>query len=216
MKRLAAALAMVAGVWSARPAGQAPPTAAELVRLLQGHYASVGSFAADFSQSAKSLLSRKPVTERGTVKIKKPGRMRWDYTSPEKHQIVADGVMVYLYAPADHEVTISAMPKNNEASAPLLFLTGEGDLVRDFTPALPADQPAGEWRLLLTPRVHQPDFETLMLIVGRAKLDLHGLATTDAQGGSSEITFSRMQENAAIADKDFFFEIPKGTHVTRR
>ncbi len=75
--------------------------------------------------------------------IRKPGRMRWTYTSPEQKVFVSDGVKLYSYVPADKQVYVATVPTGDDASTPAMFLAGKGHLTRDFTaaPASPAGAP---------------------------------------------------------------------------
>ena len=91
-------------------------------------------------------MLRKQITERGRLLVKKPGKMRWDYTAPEPKQFVSDGVKMYSYIPQDKQVIVAAVPPDDDAPTPTLFLAGKGNLTRDFTPSLvdcpPACRPA--------------------------------------------------------------------------
>ena len=93
-------------------------------------------FSADFEHVYEGGVLKKKVTERGTVLVKKPGMMRWTYTSPEKKEFVSDGRKLYSYVPEDRQVVVSAVPPADEASSPALFLAGKGDILRDFTPSM--------------------------------------------------------------------------------
>ena len=94
---------------AAAPQGQSRPPAAETARHLQQKYDQVKDFTADFTHTYEGGVLKKKSTERGTVQIKKPGRMRWEYVSPEKKTFVADGRMIYSYVPADKQVIRSPM-----------------------------------------------------------------------------------------------------------
>src|SRR6187397_3029453 len=80
-------------------AAQAPPSATQLAALIQAHYARVNDFTADFTQTQSSPLLPKGRTDRGTVKIKKPLRMRWTYATSDKQEFVSDGLKSYFYEP---------------------------------------------------------------------------------------------------------------------
>jgi len=67
-------------------------TAPELARALQKKYDTIKDFSADFVHAYEGGVLRKQITERGHLLVKKPGKMRWDYTSPEQKQFVSDGV----------------------------------------------------------------------------------------------------------------------------
>jgi outer membrane lipoprotein carrier protein len=198
---------------SAKPAGA--PDAAELARTLQAKYQTVRDFSADFTQTYRGGVLRRTTTERGTVLIKKPGLMRWDYKSPEEKLFVADGRKMYIYVPADRQVMVRDMPDSTVASTPVLFLVGRGDIGRDFRPAYTtvADAPAGTWVLQLTPKTPQPDYEWLALVIDPDTLKLRMLVAHDAQGGTSSFTFTNLKENVGVPDKIFSFRIPRGADV---
>jgi outer membrane lipoprotein carrier protein len=196
----------------------APGTPAEFARRLQQHYSAVSDFSADFTQTYQGGALRKRTTEHGSVIVKKPGRMRWTYRSPEEKVFVSDGTKLYAYVPADRQVTVSDMPSGDEAGTPVLFLAGRGDLVRDFTAAwaeVPS-APAGSVALALTPRRREADYETLTLVVDRASLVLRMLVAVDGQGGRSTFMFSNLKENVGAPDKAFRFSIPRGVDVITR
>src|ERR1700745_2976794 len=46
-------------------------------------------------------------SEAGTAYFGKPGKMRWEYNSPEPNLYVVDGKWSWFYVPADHSVTRS-------------------------------------------------------------------------------------------------------------
>jgi outer membrane lipoprotein carrier protein len=80
---------------SADRAGRAAGTGAAARRrdrqAVQQKYDRVKDFTADFTHTYEGGVLKKKSTERGTVQIKKPGRMRWEYTAPEKKTFVSDG-----------------------------------------------------------------------------------------------------------------------------
>jgi outer membrane lipoprotein carrier protein len=191
--------------------------AAELAQSLQRKYDTIRDFSADFVHTYQGGALRKKITEHGHVLIKKPGKMRWDYTSPEKKLFVSDGVKIYSYTPDDKQVIVNTVPKDdNGGAASILFLAGKGNLVRDFTASLadvPAGSPAGSEALKLVPKTAQPDYDALLLVVDRQTLGLRALVTLDAEGGQSAIAFANLKENVNPADKEFAFNIPRGVDV---
>ena len=149
-----AGLALAAGLPVPRLAAQANP-ARELVTALQKKYDTVKDFSADFEHVYTGGVLRKQLTERGRMLIKKPGKMRWEYTSPEKKTFVSDGVKLYSYLPADKQVMISQVPQGGQVATPALFLAGQGDISRDFTAtevAPPRGAGSGARALKLVPK----------------------------------------------------------------
>ena len=199
-------------------AGAPPATAPEVAAALQKKYDAVKDFAADFVHAYEGGVLRKQITERGKLVIKKPGKMRWEYTSPEAKLFVSDGVEMYSYIPQDKQVIVSKIPPADEATTPTLFLAGKGSLTRDFAPSLvavPAGYAADSLALKLVPNTRQREYDWLTLIVDPASLAIRGLVTVDAQGGTSRFSFANLKENVGVADKAFVFKMPPGVDVVR-
>jgi outer membrane lipoprotein carrier protein len=211
--RLSAAMIALMLAVAPRPADL---TAPELAAALQTKIDGVKDFTTDFTHAYEGGVLRKQITERGRLLVKKPGKMRWDYTTPEEKQFVSDGLKMYSYIPQDKQVIVSSVPREDEASTPALFLAGKGSLTRDFTASLVAPPPgmaAGTRALKLVPKARQREYDWLTLVVDAATLDIRGLQTIDAQGGKSSFSFTNLKENVGLADKEFAFKIPRGVDV---
>jgi outer membrane lipoprotein carrier protein len=212
MLRLALALA-VAALARTLPPDQ---SAAALAAAVQAKIDGIHDFTTDFTHVYEGGVLRKHLTERGHLEVKKPGKMRWDYTSPEPKQFVSDGVKMYSYIPQDKQVIVSSVPPDDQATTPGLFLAGKGSLTRDFTASLvdaPEGMPAGTRGLKLVPKSRQTDYDWLLLAVDPGTLAIRGLQTIDAQGGRSSFSFANLKENVGLTDKDFTFKIPRGVDV---
>lgn len=208
------ALLMLAGATlSAQPAQ--PASADAVARDLQKKYDRVSDFSADFVHGYRGGVLKQEAVERGRLLVKKPGKMRWDYTSPEKKTFVSDGHRLYSYIPQDRQVIVARVPPDDQAPTPALFLSGKGNIVRDFTAAFDKvpEAPAGAIALKLTPRKPDPDFEWLTLVVQPGTLNLSMMITVDPQGGRSVFTFTNLKENVGLADNEFVFKMPRGVEV---
>jgi outer membrane lipoprotein carrier protein len=193
--------------------GQEAPEA--LAARIQQRYDTIRDFEGEFVQNYEGGVLRTKTTERGTVAIKRPGRMRWVYTKPERKEFVSDGKRVYSYIPADKQVIVSPLPAADQTT-PALFLSGRGHLVRDFAAVsteLPQLAPPGLVGLKLTPKRSDPEVDTLILGVDPQTLQIRFLVATDRQGGRSTFTFSNLKENRNLSDKLFEFQIPRGVDV---
>lgn len=190
-------------------------SAEQVASALQTKYDNIRDFTADFTQQYASGIFRKKLVERGKVQVKKPGRMRWDYTAPDKKLFVSDGISVYLWVPADNQVTVSPVPKQDEATTALLFLVGKGNLTRDFAVDFMDGAPPDAVRLRLQPKLPDRDYDWLQLQVDRRSLQIRTLTAGDRQGGQSAFTFTNIKENVGLADKTFDFKIPRGADVVK-
>ena len=212
MTRSCAAVLMFSLASSALGAQGKPPADA-MARSLQQRYKGVRDFSANFVHTYRGGVLRTQTTERGTVAVKKPGLLRFVYTSPERKEFVSDGRKIYFYVPQDKQVQVSDAPSVDQATTPVLFLAGKGDIGRDFTATYADTSPAGTVSLKLTPRQSEPDYEYLIVAVDPVTLQIRALTTRDRQGGDSALTFSNLKENTGISDKEFAFRIPRGVDV---
>ena len=202
-------LATVAG--TAMPAS---PSAEALARRVDARQKGVRDLTARFVQSYRSGILGREVVERGTLSIKKPGRMRWLYSGKERKEFVSDGAKIYSYLPTDKQVIVSPMPAA-EQTTPALFLAGRGNIVRDFTATL-AELPGAEPGLVglkLVPKKTDPELDWLIVGVDPATFQIRQLVATDRQGGRSTFSFSNLKENRNLSDKLFAFQIPRGVDV---
>jgi outer membrane lipoprotein carrier protein len=186
-----------------------------LAASIQRHYDQVRDFQADFTHTYVGGVLRKKTVERGRMAVRKPGRMRWTYTQPEEKLFVSDGNRVYSYVPADKQVYVAAVPAEDQATTPALFLTGKGNILRDFVVAAAdvAEAPAGSVALKLTPKHPEREYDWLNLVVDKSSLALRMLITSDSQGGLSTFAFTNLRENTGIPDKEFVFVMPRGVDV---
>ena len=205
-------IALCAAV-SATVVAQSRPAPEVLARSLQQRYQGIKDFSADFVHSYRGGVLKTQAQERGKVTVKKPSRMRWTYTTPEKKEFVSDGVKIYSHIPQDKQVIVSNVPADNQATTPALFLAGKGDIVRDFSASYAQPTIPGTLALKLTPRRNEPDYEYLIVAVDPGTLQIRALTTRDHEGGESTIAFTNLKENQGISDKAFEFRIPKGVDV---
>ena len=210
------ALAMLTPLAALRPVHGQTPSPAELAGALQKRYATIKDFRADFTHEVQgSVLRTIRTTERGEIKVKKPGRVWMKYAAPQKKDFVADGTYVYSYVAADRSGTQDPMPKGDDISMAILFVAGRGDLVKDFKATMPAAQPADAWHLTLTPIKRQEDFASMTLVVDRRTLVLRGMTTIDHRGGTFVFAFTNIRENVGLKDSDFHYTFPRNANVIR-
>mgnify|MGYP001577899443 CR=1 FL=1 len=210
---LFASLALMAGATVLTAQVPQDPTA--LAAKVQQRYNAIKDFQGDFVQTYEGGVLRTKTTERGTVAIKRPGRMRFTYTKPERKEFVADGTRLYTHLVADKQVIVSPAPDASDGSMPALFLAGQSDLSRDyvatFTP-LPGAA-TGLVTLKLVPRKPHADYDSIGIGIDPKSLQIQFLTALDKQGGRSSFSFSNLKENRGLSDKDFEFRIPRGVDV---
>jgi outer membrane lipoprotein carrier protein len=208
------AISVLAVAFATAPAAQATDPVA-LASKVQQRYNGIKDFEGDFVQSYEGGVLRTKATERGTVKIKRPGKIRFTYTKPERKEFVSDGVRLYTHLVADKQVIVSAAPSADDGDVPAMFLAGQSDLARDYTPSfttVPGAAP-GLLTLKLVPKNRDSEFESLGIGVDPKTLQIQFLTAIDKQGGRSSFTFSNLKENRGLSDKEFEFRVPRGVDV---
>jgi outer membrane lipoprotein carrier protein len=197
-------------------AAQNDPVA--LAAKVQQRYNGIKDFQGDFVQTYEGGVLRTRTTERGTLAIKRPGRLRFTYTKPERKEFVSDGVRLYTHLVADKQVIVSAAPSAEDGDVPAMFLAGRSDLARDYTPSLTPlpGAASGLVTLKLVPKKADSEFESLGIGVDPKTLQIQFLTAVDRQGGRSSFTFSNLKENRGLSDKEFEFRIPRGVDVVNQ
>jgi outer membrane lipoprotein carrier protein len=216
MKRFAAPAFVLAASLVSPVAAQNDPAA--LAAKVQQRYNGIKDFQGEFVQTYEGGVLRTRTTERGTLAIKRPGRLRFTYTKPERKEFVSDGVRLYTHLVADKQVIVSPAPSAENGDVPAMFLAGQADLARDYTPSFTAvpGAPGGLLTLQLVPKQADSEFESIGIGVDPKSLQIQYLTAVDKQGGRSSFTFSNLKENRGLSDKDFEFRIPRGVDVVNQ
>ena len=121
---------LVLGFATLTPAEPARPLD-EVCRAVERRYNSARSLSAHFDQRFHAP-GRLPRAESGELVLRKPGRMRWDYSAPEGKTFVCDGKWIWFYSPAARKVERSPVKDTEDLRAPLAFLLGKLDFRREF------------------------------------------------------------------------------------
>lgn len=199
------------------PVSAQPAHAADVKSIaaaVDDHYNHLRSLEAQFTELYQGAGMTR--TESGTLWLKKPGKMRWEYRSPRVKLFVSDGKEAWFYVPDDRQARKSPARKLEDARSPLAFLLGKtrlekelrglslapdvtplqaGDTVLRGVPSALADQ-WGEVALEITPQ------NQIVRIVIQA-----------VDGSSTEYRFTDQKENVATQDSRFVFQPPAGTEV---
>lgn len=199
------------------PAVSAQTELEQFIAALQSKYDKLSSLAADFTQvyNAPGERTRR---ESGRLLLKKPGRMRWDYTAPENKLFISDGKWLYEYVAAEQLATRSSVKESADLRAPFAFLLGRGNLRRDFKRIeFASEQPAkaGNRVLRLVPKRAQ-EFRELLVEVEPGSLQLARLVLIDRNNARSDFLFSNVRENLPVSQEQFTFKAPAGVKVVQQ
>jgi outer membrane lipoprotein carrier protein len=195
-------------VAAAAPAFGAAP-GDDVARRVEERLGRAGDMRARFTQTYRSGAVGREVRERGTLSLKRPGRMRWEYEAPERKTFVSDGRTFYFYVPADRQVIVREQKDATGVAG--LLLAGRGGLLEPFAPEL-QEAPPGRTRLRLVPRKPDPEVAEILLDVD-AEYRVRAIEVSDPQGNTSRFEFDELRENVGLRDELFEFEPPRGVEV---
>src|ERR1044071_6153258 len=147
-------------------------SAEELVKKVQSYYASTQKLRADFRQEYSNTTTGRTSKSDGILRVAKPGKMRWDYDTPEKKYFISDGTTLWVYEPASLQVFQQSL-KDQILPVAVTFLYGKGDLAAEFNVALDPGKFGGkdDYCLKLTPKKPEAQYKNLWLVVDAA--DFH-------------------------------------------
>ncbi|HWG19042.1 MAG TPA: outer membrane lipoprotein carrier protein LolA [Terracidiphilus sp.] len=197
------------GTWEGAAAAPSP-TAHTLAQRVDRHYNRPHSLKAGFTESYDGLGVRR--TESGTLLLEKPGRMRWDYSSPAGKLFLLDGKYAWFYAQGDPHVQRMAAKELDDLRSPLRFLLGHTQLEKEMTYLTVSPAANGEFTLTGQPRGQEKRVSRLALTV-TAEGAITGIEIEEPDGAITRFTFTGEQPNAPIPPGTFHFTPPAGVPV---
>jgi outer membrane lipoprotein carrier protein len=199
---------------------------------LEARYRSAHTLQATFLERY-SENGRVVRSEAGIAYFRRPGKMRWEYESPERNLFLVDGKLAWFYVPADHTVTRVPAKQSTDWRTPLALLAGEMKLSRvcarvEATTAEKPDTPGNT--VLFCPQrgedTHSkskpanaeqspsdaPD-ESVFLEVVPATGDLARVLAREKGGVEIEFKFTAWRFDPPLADDFFRFDVPPGVAI---
>jgi len=209
------ALASAASLGGATLAADPAPTAdaATLDKAVKGietFYSGTTDFKADFTQEVRRAHIARPLKKSGHVFYIRPGKMRWDYTQPDKVYYVSDGDILWSYEVASRQA-VKMSVKDSELYDSLKFLFGEGDLRASFEVRLGSEKD-GLRALVLTPKSGQKNYKTLTLWARPTTWEIARTELVDPLDNVSTITFTGASYDK-LKPEAFQFKPPKGASI---
>ena len=211
---------------------EATPSAKRLVTLFESRYRPARTLEATFLQryAENGQVVR---TEAGTAYFRRPGKMRWEYESPEKDIFLVDGKTAWFYVPGDHTVTRVPAKASTDFRTPLALLAGEMRVSRvcahvDFATG---EKPEREDHALLqcTVRGVQParsgsradagryegggDTDVVYFEIVRDTGELVRLLVRQSGGVQVEFHFENWRMDPPVLESLFHFEAPAGVAI---
>jgi len=171
-------------------------------------YNRMSALTTDFTEIYKGAGIER--SESGTLALKKPGKMRWDYLQPRQKLFVTDGKKAYFYVPGERQARQAPMKNLDDLRSPLRYLLGKTKLQKEFEGLALADvRPlkAGDVVLQGVPRGMADRVRRVLLEVG-PEGSIHRIVAEEVDGSTTEFRFSNQREEVALPDSQFQFHVP--------
>jgi outer membrane lipoprotein carrier protein len=188
----------------------ADPATDRLLKQVENRYNKVATLQVRFAETYGGR-GRPARTEAGVLYLRKPGRMRWDYTSPAGKLFVSDGKSVFLYLPSSNSVKKMKLKDTEDMRAPLAFLLGKLNFEKEFrnTQARPAD---GATVITTEPKSDNLPYSRVEFTVAPT-FEIRKLRVTNLDQTTLEFAFEAEKLNPPLANSLFQFQAPAGTEV---
>jgi outer membrane lipoprotein carrier protein len=179
---------------------------------IQKEYENILTFEADFTQKSYVKMMNQTQSVKGTVKIKKPGKMKWVYGAPDTQILISDGKNLWLYIPEEEQATKVPVESIYSSNTPALFLAGKGKLTQSFN----VESVSEENRNILVnlvPKSEDQGLARLILHADKKNYQITGSTVYDKLGNKTEIKFSRARINREIPEEQFQLKTPPGVEI---
>lgn len=191
-------------------AQQSALSAHDLAQRVDHHYNQLHSLKAAFTESYDGLGMRR--TESGTLLLLKPGRMKWDYSSPAGKIFLLDGKYAWFYSQGDPHVQRIPAKQLDDLRSPLRFLLGHTELEKELNHVTMTPAAHGQFTLSGQPKGQEKRVPRLSLTV-TTDGTITGIEIEEIDGALTRFTFTGEHPNAAIPASALHFDPPAGVPV---
>lgn len=182
----------------------------DLIKGIETKY-SHHSFSADFVQLSR--LQALDITEKatGTAYFSFPGKMRWEYKTPETHQIITNGQVLWIYRQQENQVVKGNADKLFKAGAGGAFLSDISLIRKNFNMALKEVTPEFA-QIDLVSKNNDPDISSIVITVARQSHEIQNVVTYNVYEDATRFDFSNIRFKH-IDESLFEFQLPENTDI---
>jgi outer membrane lipoprotein carrier protein len=186
----------------------------QIAEAVDKHYNQLQSLQADFTETYEGGGLRR--VESGTLWIRKPGQMRWEYGSPRSKLFVTDGRTAWFYVPGERQARRAQLKQLDDFRSPLRYLLGHSKLQKEFKGlSLAVDQkPSTPGNVVLRgvpANMQDRIVEVLLEVSGGNKLTRIYIEELD--GSRTVFELRNEQGNLPLKAERFRFQPPAGVEV---
>jgi outer membrane lipoprotein carrier protein len=150
-------------------------------------------------------------TESGLLMLRKPGRMRWDYSQPKGKLVLSDGTALWIYTPADNRAEKMSLKQTEDMRAPLAFLLGKLNFQKEFR-NLQGKQEGPDTRITAQSNSDSLPYSSVEFVVTRDS-HIKEVKVTYYDQSVLDLTFDLERLDPALDGKLFEFHLPPGAQL---
>jgi outer membrane lipoprotein carrier protein len=192
----------------------AQPDVHSLADAVDARYNHIRTLKAQFTETYSGSGATR--TESGTLLLKKPGSMRWDYTEPRPKVFLTDRKTAWFYVPGENQVRRMPVKQLDDLRSPLRYLLGKTKLEKEFDNLHISvnEKPTSPGNIVLEgiPKGMAERVARTLLEVTPAG-SIQRIVAEEMDGSVTEFRFLQQQENVEIPDAQFHFTPPQGAEI---
>jgi outer membrane lipoprotein carrier protein len=205
---------IIFGLAAAISAASPAPDAHTIAQAVDERYNHLHTLQAEFTEIYHGAGMER--TESGTLWLKKPGKMRWQYRSPKQKLFLSDGKDAWFYVPGEPQARRTDVKKLDDLRSPLAFLLGKTKLEKELQALSLAPDvaplTAGNVVLRGVPKSLADRVSQVLLEITPDHW-ISRILIDEVDGSATEYRFSSQKEDTAVPDQQFQFKIPSGVEV---
>ena len=192
-------------------------TPVEMAARLQATYDKTTSFTADFDQTTAMKLSRRTREGKGTMVIRKPGLMRWDYREPDHQVLICDGEQMLMYFAEAEQMIVMPAQEYLRSDVTYAFFSGKGNVLRDFDVKGPEQEYCCDPRpdLKLIPKKQHAQVDHIYIWLDDNFM-ISKMSIKDHYGSVTDLSFTNIKLDQPVMEDRFKFTPPAGTEIVKQ
>jgi outer membrane lipoprotein carrier protein len=178
-----------------------------LLKGIEQRYNRAKTLQVQFSE-AYSVGGQARKSESGELTLRKPGRMRWDYSTPPGKLFVSDGKQVYLYTPEAHRVEKMPLKETEDMHGPVAFLLGKLDFAKEFRD-FEVKPEGANYVITAKAKTDKLPYERVEMLV-TPDYQIQRLIVNGQDQSILSFRFAQEKLNPPVDDARFKFQMPAG------
>jgi outer membrane lipoprotein carrier protein len=178
-----------------------------LLKGIEQRYNHAKTLQVQFSE-AYSVGGQARKSEAGVLTLRKPGRMRWDYTAPPGKLFLSDGKEVYLYTPESHRVEKTPLKETEDMHGPVAFLLGKLDFAKEFRD-FEVKPEGANYVITAKAKTDKLPYERVEMLV-TPDYQIQRLIVNGQDQSILSFRFAQEKLNPPVDDARFKFQMPAG------